>query len=400
MAALLGSEKAKKWVAGRADVSMQLAEIASKRDVGQPLVWLHAASLGEFEQGVAVLEAIRAQHPTHFILLSFFSPSGYEARKNYKGADAVVYLAEDAPKSAANWVAKLRPAIAIFVKYEFWPSFLEALKKAAVPTVLVAGSFRPQQPFFQWYGSGWRKMLANFDRLLLQTPQDAALLEGVNLPKELLAVTGDPRLDRTIQLAKTPFHDEVLAKFCTNYKCLFAGSVWQEDIDVILPLIEHLPSDWKLVIAPHELKAKELEQWAKSANALRYTTVKAGQTPIGNQSVLLLDTIGILSRAYRYGHLAYIGGAFRTGLHNTLEPMAYGLPIVFGPKYHKFPEAVNAVNIGGAFSVNDAQELIDVFKSLQEELNYQRAVSQISNYTKQAEGATAKTYDAIAAFLV
>lgn len=396
LAALAGNKKAKQWVAGRAAIPEQLEAIEAKRRPQQKLLWFHAASLGEFEQGMPVLEMVRENHPDVFLVLTFFSPSGYLARKNYETVDAVLYLPDDNLREATNWIDILQPNLAVFVKYEFWPAHLAALKKRKVPTVLISGAFRAEQAFFKWYGRDWVAMLGVFQKLLVQTAKDAALLAKLPLSDTKIVVAGDPRMDRVLSLAQHPFQDKVLVQFIGGRKCLLAGSVWAPDVDLLAGLIEELPTDWCLVMAPHRLKEEELKKWSSRFSAVRYSTVATKNSEQSGQ-VMLMDTIGILSRSYRYADLAYVGGGFGSGLHNTLEPMAYGLPVIFGPKYGKFTEAIEMVNAKGCFSVTNVRELVKVFQLLSE--NDQEARSAVLNYVNHAKGATLRTYRALLPYI-
>ncbi len=325
---------------------------------------MHCASLGEFEQGRPVLEAFRAARPDWKVLLTFYSPSGYERCKNEALADHVAYLPADGPHRAKKWMAEVRPAAAIFVKYEFWFFHLRELRRANVPTFLVAASFRKSQAFFKPWGGWWRQMLGFFTAIIVQTDGDQDLLTSLGkISPETVTVAGDPRMDRTLQLAQTPFEDELLEAFTTGQNpVIIAGSVWPQDVACWQAIWQRLPPNYRLVLAPHQLHENEITAWQTAFNAVRYT--EATPSTVMGTRVLILDTIGILSRAYRYGDIAYIGGAFKTGLHNTLEPMAYGLPVVFGPRYHKFPEAAAALKRGGAFSISSAKELYEVLSPL------------------------------------
>lgn len=384
VAAHLGKKKARQWINGRKSQKYKQS-IAHLHAVGRPILWFHAASLGEFEQGRPVLEELRRLHPDAAVVLTFFSPSGYERCSDTELAEVVAYLPRDSPGRAREWVADLRPTAAIFVKYDFWYYHLRALSRAEVPIFLVAGSFRPDQPFFQWYGSLWRQMLDFYTLLLVQTESDRSQLLTLNYPQEKIRVAGDPRMDRTLALAATDFQDARLANFTGEYPTLFAGSVWPEDVEAIATAWPTLPEDWRLVLAPHQLEEKELEAWQESFSAERYTQ------PPANSRVLLLDTIGILSRAYRYGAVAYVGGAFRTGLHNTLEPMSYHLPVIFGPHYQKFPEARTGVETGGAFTIQDGKELVEILTKLRSPDNYSRSQAAVRAYTKAQAGAGKRT---------
>lgn len=359
LVAVLRVKQAKLWVEGRKEpASSNLPLHLRPRPKEQQLLWMHCASLGEFEQGRPVLEEFRKARPNWKVLLTFYSPSGYERCKNEPLADHVAYLPADGPKRAARWIVDVKPDVAIFVKYEFWFFHLRALHRAGVPTFLVAASFRASQPFFKPWGGWWRRMLGFFTAIIVQTEGDQDLLTGPGkITPKRVTVAGDPRMDRTLQLAATPFKDELLESFTEgNHLNIVAGSVWPQDVACWQKIWLQLPANYRLVLAPHQLHEKELADWTEAFGAVRYT--KATSESILKSRVLILDTIGILSRAYRYGDVAYIGGAFKTGLHNTLEPMAYGLPVVFGPRYHKFPEAIEAVRLGGAVSINSAEALL------------------------------------------
>lgn len=365
LAALLGVEQANLWVSGRQNpAASQLPPHLRARQRTAPLLWMHCASLGEWEQGRPVLEALRERLPDHKVLLTFFSPSGYERCKDTPLADHVAYLPADGPGRASAWVADLAPELAIFVKYEFWFFHLRALHRAGVPIFLVAASFRAGQPFFRWWGGWWRTMLGFFTRIMVQTSTDAELLTGPGRQAaEKVLVAGDPRMDRTRQLAETPFSDELLATFVQpGTHTIIAGSVWPPDVSLWQAIWTRLPENYRLVLAPHQLHEAEIAGWADAFQAVRYS--QATPEKAANSQVLILDTIGILSRAYRYGTLAYVGGAFKTGLHNTLEPLAYGLPVIFGPRHQKFPEAGAAIRRGGGFSVSSPETLLEIVTQL------------------------------------
>lgn len=359
LAAVFGLKQAKLWVQGRRDpASSNLPLHLRTRPKNERLIWMHCASLGEFEQGRPVLEEFRAAHPEWKVLLTFYSPSGYERCKNEALADHVAYLPADGANRAKKWVAEVRPDLAVFVKYEFWFFHLRELNRAGVPTFLVAASFRASQPFFKPWGGWWRSMLGFFTAIIVQTDHDRELLTGPGetAPKRV-SVAGDPRMDRTLQLARTPFEDKIINAFTSGETTtIIAGSVWPQDVDRWLAIWEQLPAHYRLILAPHQLHESELKAWKQSFNAVRYTELSVGEKV--SSGVMILDTIGILSRAYRYGDIAYVGGGFKTGLHNTLEPMAYGLPVIFGPHHQKFPEAGAAIRRGGAVSITTAKDLL------------------------------------------
>ncbi|MCP9235920.1 3-deoxy-D-manno-octulosonic acid transferase [Lewinella sp. JB7] len=389
-AARLGNVRAAKWVKGRRrDPRLQIEQLHRS---GKPIVWMHTASLGEYEQGRPVLEHLRQLRPDWAVVLTFYSPSGYDRCRSTELAEVVTYLPPDTARNAADWLALLRPRLAIFVKYEFWFYHLSALHAASVPTFLVAGSFRPQQPFFRWYGSWWRKMLGYFTHILVQTDQDQSLLTRFGI--EHVTVTGDPRVDRTLALAGAPFADDRLQRFTEGHPTLIAGSVWGPDVEVIAAAWPTVPDDWRLVLAPHQLREDEIMAWESRFDADRYTG------PDSNRRVLILDTIGILSRAYRYGRVAYVGGGFKTGLHNTLEPMSYGLPVIFGPRYHKFPEAREAIARGGAATVDGANSLVRQLSKLRKGIAYARSRQAQLDYAADHAGAGRRTAELILRLLL
>lgn len=392
-AARLGHSKARAWVEGRRNLWDRTEAFIARRQPGQKLIWLHAASLGEFEQGAPVFSALRRHFPQDLLVLTFYSPSGYRARHDHPEADFVGYLPADTPRAARRWAKTLRPDLAIFVKYDFWPYHLAALDRAGVPLALIAGSFRAGQPFFRGWGRGWRRMLNRFNRLVVQRPTDRELLAKIGLGLPRVLVGGDPRVDRVADLASSDFTDPKIQAFIGRRKCLLAGSVWPQDVALFAELLDaNWPEDWCLVLAPHQLKEGELREWAKQLNALRYQRILTSEVASPAMSrVLLLDVIGILSRAYRYADLAYVGGGFGAGVHNTLEPMAYGLPVVFGPRHQKFPEAVATVASGGSFCVESAADLRMVFTDLQGEEARRVASSHIRSYLTEQAGATQRT---------
>lgn len=355
LGALFGVDRAKQWVDGRENAP-PLPDNIVNRD-GAPLIWMHCASLGEWEQGRPVLQAFRKQQPHCRALLTFFSPSGYERCHDDEAVDHVAYLPADGPKRSLAWVESIRPTLAVFVKYEFWFYHLQSLHNTGVPTFLVAATFRREQSFFQPAGDWWRGMLRYFTAIILQQEASQKLLvHHGDYPAERTIVAGDPRMDRTLELADQPFTDPIIEAFTAGAGLtIVAGSVWAEDLRVLHEAFGNLPNDVRIILAPHQLDGQEVARTQVQWKAKRYT--KTNPEDVAGARVLLLDTIGILSRVYRYGDIAYVGGGFRTGLHNTLEPMAYGLPVAFGPEHQKFPEAAAAIGAGGAVSVADGRAL-------------------------------------------
>ena len=394
-AARLGNERATEWVAGRRqDVSTQIEALHA---AGRPIVWLHAASLGEFEQGRPVLEALREARPDWAVVVTFFSPSGYARCRDTELAEVVTYLPADGCRRAAAWLSLLRPRLAIFVKYEFWFYHLRALHRMRIPTFLIGGSFRPEQLFFRPYGRFYRNLLHYFTHLYVQTEADRELLGRYGIAHA--TVTGDPRVDRTLELARSPFTDDRLAAFTGGKPTLLAGSVWPTDIALLEASWPTVPDHWRLILAPHQLDEPQLQDWQRRFGAPRYTTV-GSDDDLTQQRVLLLDTVGILSRAYRYATVAYVGGAFGAGLHNTLEPMSYGLPVLFGRRYAKFPEAREAVRRGGAFSVKGPTSLSKRLEDLRDPEQYARSQQAQHDYLRDQAGAARRTVALLLRLLV
>ncbi len=328
-----------------------------------PVTWWHCASLGEFEQARPVLEGYRAAHPDHRVLLTFFSPSGYEVRKNYAGADHVMYLPFDHPANVRDFMALAQPYRAFFVKYEFWYGYLTALRRAQVPTVLFSATFRPGQPFFRPYGHLFRQMLQSFTHIFVQDAASAQLLRQIDCPS--VTVAGDTRYDRVSATAATAKSIPLAEAFVGTHPVLVVGSSWPEDHQVLVPFLNDFAAPLKVIIAPHEIRPAVL---ADLERQLQRRTVRFSQaTPESAVSaeVLLIDNVGMLAALYRYGHLAWIGGAYRTGLHNALEAAAFGMPLFFGDQAHgKFPEAAELMAAGIALAIPDTQALRTHFQYL------------------------------------
>lgn len=387
-AAALFSLKARLWVNGRRNWRMQLEETQAKRK-GKRVLWLHAASLGEFEQGRPLIEAYREQFPDSYIALTFFSPSGYEVRKNYPLADLVAYLPADTRRNARDFLDLLRPDLAIFVKYEFWGNYLLELKSRKTSTLLVAALFRPSQAFFQPWGGFWRKMLGCFTHLFVQREEDARLLQSFGV--QCVTVAGDTRVDRVLKIAaEAPANEKVAGFVGAAKQVLVAGSTWQPDEQILLDALSQPSLEaMQLVIAPHDPAATHVERLLEAARFLgakRYSVADS----YTDERCLVIDNIGMLNTLYRYGRVAYIGGGFGKGIHNTLEPAAFGLPVIFGPKYQKFEEARQFVARGGAFVVHDAAQLHAVLAQLQQPEFYRKASEAVQNYLEESRGATSR----------
>jgi len=387
--------KARLWVKGRRNWRSQFEGPTFDRFLSSKVLWIHAASLGEFEQGRPIMEAVRVQFPEWKIVLSFFSPSGFEVRKNYPYADVVCYLPMDTHRNAADFLDRIKPDAAIFVKYEFWAHYLFALKKRSIPTLLVSALFREKQTFFRWYGNFWRQMLGCFTHFFVQDEASAKLLRGIGL--ENWTVAGDTRVDRVLKIAEGAAENEIAQAFSdtdwrssrkTSPPVLVVGSSWAPDEAVLAPLFQSPDfQKSKMLLAPHEpSEANVARLCSQFKDALRYS--QATPETASRTRCLLIDNVGMLNTLYRYGTVAYIGGGFGKGIHNTLEPAAFGLPIIFGPKYALFEEARQFVARGGAFCVRDPEELMTVFSKLLDPIFYQTASDAVRAYLEESKGAT------------
>lgn len=383
--------KAKLWVNGRKNWKKHLAQAISDTD---QVVWVHAASLGEFEQGRPIIEAIREEHPQYKILLTFFSPSGYEIRKDYKGADYVCYLPADTAANAREFIRLAHPEIAIFIKYEFWLNYLTELHRSACRIFVVSAIFRKDSVFFKWYGVAFRRVLSYFERLFVQNKESETLLASIGIDKVTLA--GDTRFDRVAAIASTAKRIETVERFAQGATVFVAGSTWPPDEQLIEQLVAAHP-DIKFIIAPHEIQSDRIDAMIErmNCNALRYTRCD-GDSPLESARVLVIDTIGILSSVYQYAHYAYIGGGFGVGIHNTLEAATFGLPIAFGPNFSKFKEARDMIALGASHSISTFSELDLWLTKLNTDAQYLNTIRCISSdYILENKGATRKIIDKI-----
>lgn len=387
--ATLFSDKVKKMWIGERDAFKLLKE---KVDPEAQYAWFHAASLGEFEQGRPIIEEYRREFPQHKILLTFYSPSGYEVRKNYDGADIVCYLPIDTPTNALRFLRTVRPVVAFFIKYEFWYNYLHILRHRNVPVYSVSSIFRKEQVFFKWYGYQYRHVLKCFTHFFVQNEESKRLLSTLGMDNVI--VTGDTRFDRVIQIAKESKSIPVVKAFKNGKKVFVAGSSWLPDEQIFLPYLAKHP-DWKVIIAPHVIGESHLEQIMKlleGRKVLRYTQIDADDVNlIGEAEVLIIDCFGLLSSIYKYGNVAYVGGGFGVGIHNLPEAAVWNIPVIFGPNHQKFQEAIELKECGGGFSINDAndfQKIMDDFNASEELLT--KAANAAGNYVKSRSGATEK----------
>lgn len=390
----LFSKKIKLFVDGRKDVVHILGKNIS---ISDKTIWFHCASLGEFEQGVPIMEEMKKAKPDHKVIVSFFSPSGYEIKKNTSLADVVVYLPMDTPLNAKRFIDAIHPSLSIFVKYEFWPNYLLQLKKKNIPTLLVSGVFRDNQIFFKPYGGFMRKALKSFNHFFLQEENSVKLLNSIGFKNTTLS--GDTRFDRVshqIEMNNT-------LKFAKEFKgdslCIVCGSTWPEDEAVLLDYINSAPRNVKFIIAPHKIEQSKIEAFTEKLYKQKVILhSQKDDVNLAEYSVLIIDCIGLLTKLYSYADIAYVGGAMgRTGLHNILEPATFGVPIIIGKNYHEFPEAIRLRNLAGLFSISNPLELSDVLTKLVSDANYRKKTGMISgHFVNSNTGATKKVLDYIA----
>ena len=376
--------KARLWIDGRKDLYKRMAETIDPTD---RIVWVHVASLGEFEQGRPIIERIRKTHPEYKILLTFFSPSGYEVRKNYQGVDYIFYLPIDTPGKARRFLDIAHPEIVIFVKYEFWINLLTELRRRSIRSYIVSAIFRRNSIFFRPYGGYWRMALESFDTIFVQNNDSKKLLAELGFDN--VVVAGDTRFDRVAEIAAAAKKIDLIERFKGGTRLLIAGSTWGPDEDLLIRLINDNPSV-KFIVAPHEMDESRMARLAAEikGGTLRYTQC----TPLtsdGPKQLLILDTVGILASVYGYATWSYIGGGFGVGIHNTLEAATFGLPVAFGPNYEKFKEARDLATLGAATPIHSYEELKTWFTPLRDDEHLLQQCSRIAkDYTTAHQGAT------------
>lgn len=378
------NEKARKWIEGRKDIFNRLRETITP---GERILWFHASSLGEFEQGRPVIESIRKLKPEYKILLTFFSPSGYELRKDYKYADYVFYLPLDTKKNAARFIDIVRPEKVFFIKYEFWYNYLTQLKEEGIPTYIFSALFRPSQIFFKPWGKWYLKAIATYEHIFVQNQESFDILHKFGFIN--VSLSGDTRLDRVGEIADAAPRLDKLEIFCGGQKAIIAGSTWKEDEDLFLPYVNKCQSGQKFVIAPHEVTPQSLDRVSSALGKSYVLYSTASPEELTNAEVLIVDGYGYLVSVYRYGMFAYVGGGFTSGIHSTLEPAAFGLPVIFGPDYQKFQEAHDMLSLGAATCINNFEELemqIDSYRSNPEKLLYDSAIAR--SYVNKNRGAS------------
>ncbi|MCQ2975332.1 MAG: 3-deoxy-D-manno-octulosonic acid transferase [Bacteroidales bacterium] len=352
------NEKAKLYSQGRKNLFEELSKHINPNDKN---VWFHVSSLGEFEQGRPVIEKFKQQYPDYKIVLTFFSPSGYEIRKNYQGADYVCYMPADTPSNAKKFLDIINPKAVFFVKYDFWYNFLNEVHSREIPLYIFSSIFRPNQIFFKFYGGKYRKVLTFFDRIFVQNQESVDLLKSHGITQ--CSIAGDTRFDRVCEITKNAQNIPLVDNFCQDSKVIVAGSSWPPDENLIFNAVERLKqnTDVKLIIAPHEIHEAHLSSIEKMTNLKHIRYSQATENNSKEYDVLIIDNIGMLSRLYKYADIAYVGGGFGSGIHNILEAVSYSIPVAFGTNYKKFKEAVDLVSLGSACTIRNAEELYSVF---------------------------------------
>jgi 3-deoxy-D-manno-octulosonic-acid transferase len=386
------NSKAGLWIAGR----KKFPDITYPRNNNTQTVWIHCASLGEFEQGRPVIELLKKQNPDLKVVLTFFSPSGYEVQKNYSGADAVFYLPIDSKTNADKMISSIQPSLVLWVKYEYWFFYLQAFKQHNIPVLLVSGIFRKSQPFFKWYGGMWKKTLPSFAHFFVQDEASEKLLADVGLNKNV-TVSGDTRFDRVIEIAARFTHIPMIQSFCGNSKVVVAGSTWDEDEAELIHYVKANPQI-KFIVAPHEIDADNLKDVQKQFSGSIYYSELKDDTEIST-NVLIIDNVGMLSRLYYYADITYVGGGFGgDGVHNVLEAAVYGKPVIYGPEFEKFIEAVKLTNCGGGISISSALELeAELNKLWEDEILFRTTGDAAKAYVYSNAGASKKIADFIQA---
>jgi 3-deoxy-D-manno-octulosonic-acid transferase len=382
------NEKARLYTKGRENLFENLRQKVKPTDKN---VWFHVSSLGEFEQGRPVMEKFREQNPDFKIILTFFSPSGYEVRKNYQGADYVCYMPSDTPKNAKKFLDIVNPKAVFFVKYDFWYNFLSEVHLRNIPLYIFSTIFRKSQVFFKWYGGQYKKVLGFFTHLFVQDENSVKLLAKNGITN--VTIAGDTRFDRVCQITQNAENIPLVDKFVENNRVIVAGSSWPPDENMIFSALEQLKNKHKikLIIAPHEIHEGHLSSIEKSLKFKHIRFSKANETSIQDYEVLIIDNFGMLSRLYKYAEIAYVGGGFGAGIHNILEAVSYGIPVVFGTNYRRFKEAVDLVSLGSAATIRNSEELYSVFdRYLSDKSLLERAGEISTTYVNKNLGAADK----------
>jgi 3-deoxy-D-manno-octulosonic-acid transferase len=376
--------KIKLFVDGRKEVMSYLQKNISEVD---SIIWIHTASLGEFEQGLPVIEQLKKNYPTYRILVTFFSPSGYEVKKNTTAADMVTYLPMDTKKNAGKFLDLVDPKLVIFVKYEIWPNYLRALSQRNIPTLLISALFKVNQVYFKRYGGFMRKALHNYTHIFVQDAKSIDLLSKINIKNT--TISGDTRFDRVIEILERDNNLAFMEDFKNGAQTLVAGSTWPDDEEVLVPYINTGESSLKFVLAPHNIKPEHINKLKSSINKKTILYSELENKKLSSYEVLIIDTIGLLTKVYSYAEISYVGGGFATGLHNTLEPAVYGIPVIIGPNFKGFKEAEDLVDKGGVLVVRSPKEFFTLVNHLLKDKAYLEKTGDINGtYVSENKGAS------------
>jgi len=403
-AASLFNGKAKQWVDGRKDI---LSRIKEEQLSDKQIIWVHCASLGEFEQARPVIEKLKATYPDHSIFLTFFSPSGYEIRKNYELADYIYYLPIDTRKNARQFINYVNPKLVVFIKYEFWFNYIDELYRNKIPQIFVSVIFRPSQHFFSAWGGWYARQLNKLTYIFVQNEESIELLDSIGIHHA--QVSGDTRFDRVIQLPDDPTTFPIIENFKGSSRLLMAGSTWQPGEKILFDLLHKSEVDIKLVIAPHLINKEHITDLVsrfQDFNPVLYSQVSEYEgskqkSKMEQSKVMIIDSIGMLSQLYRYADIAYIGGGFGVGIHNLLEASTYGIPVLYGPNYKRFREAVELRDNRGGFPINNSDEFSEIFQMLMRDKHeYQKSASVARQYVINNAGATELVINKVKEYIV
>ncbi|MWB95313.1 3-deoxy-D-manno-octulosonic acid transferase [Flavobacterium sp. GA093] len=388
----LFSPKIKLFVDGRKNVFSILEEKIKPSD---KTIWFHSASLGEYEQGLPVIEKIKEKYPSHKIIVTFFSPSGYEVRKNNTVADVTVYLPLDSKSNAKKFLKLVHPEMVFFIKYEFWLNYLSELKNLKTPTYLISGIFRDKQMFFKWYGGFYRKALETFTYFFVQNESSKQKIEAIGFHNVI--VSGDTRFDRVAAILKRDNTVDFIESFKNNQTTIIIGSSWPKDEVLLIEYINQAPENVKFIIAPHNIKPEQILNLKSQITKPTVLFSEKENKNLTDYNVFIIDTVGLLTKIYSYGTFAYVGGGFgNPGIHNILEPATFGIPIVIGPNYSNFAEAVELVSLGGCFVISDTKELKHIFDQMISEENFLQQKGKIcKKYIQDNKGATNRIMETI-----
>ena len=384
LVSLFGNKKAQLWSKGR---EYQWDRLKSD-DADDKWIWFHVSSLGEFEQGLPLMESVKRNYPEYKLLLTFFSPSGYEPRKNFQLADMVAYMPSDTLVNAKRLVRNFNIKAAFFVKYDFWFNYMKVLNDNDIPLYYISALLHPNHYFFKFYASWFRRQLRYVKHYFVQNEETAKLLKSIGIDD--VTITGDTRFDRVYDIARQSQSFLEIEKFVNGRKCIIAGSSWPTDERFLIPFLRKMPDDYCMIIAPHDVSDSHINQITSQLDNYRlYSDIQQSMLNDQQPQVLVVNTIGILKKIYKYARFVYVGGGFMSSIHNTQEALVFGCPVVIGPKYHKFVETVDLVKLGGMFSVNNQQELNDIFERLMnDETFYDKASNICQDYVKLSIGAT------------